>query len=399
MADNRRLGFLLFVVLIVTVSVGIVAGIGLVVVDGTDGDVSFGDNVSARLTDLEGLTATREVVRERGNETTRSVEDVILDFERGGIRARTLSGPGSVDVRVSNGSVLWLYDRDEQTVTQLQLSTPATANRLARLERFVDRVAVRVGRGTQTPTEGVGISPLPVVPAGNRGGSTTEPAAKGGTYTVSSPETTTVNGREAVVVRLAQPDRISEPVANYTQTLWLDTEWYYPLKQRTSWRQGGRRHVVTTTYRNVTFNPGVGASAFVFDPPAAATVEVPETPDQQTYETVAALRAEANLTVPDPAVPDEFVLTRATRTTGRVTSIGLRYVNASSVLTVAKLSPSIEPRTDGETVVIGGQQATYRNLGPRRVISWSCDGILYKVGGSGVSRDRLVSVANSVACK
>ena len=355
MADNRRLGFLLFVVLIVTVSVGIVAGIGLVVDNGTNTDVAFGDDVSARLTELDGLTATREVVRERGNETTRSVEDVTLDFEIGGIRARTLSGPGNVDVRVSNGSALWLYDRDAGTVTQLQVTEPATANRLDRLERLVERVAGTVGRGTQTPTSSIGASPLPVVPAGNRGGSTTAPAAAGGNYTVSSPETTAVDGREAVVVKLAQPDRISEPVANYTQTLWLDTEWYYPLKQRTSWRQGGQRHVVTTTYRNVTFNPSVATEAFVFEPPAAATVKVAETPEQQTYESVAALRADANLTVPNPAIPDEFVLTRATRTTGRVTSIGLRYVNASSVLTVAKLSPSIEPRTDRDWLAVGAR--------------------------------------------
>jgi outer membrane lipoprotein-sorting protein len=361
------------------------------------------DDASAQLDALDGLTAVRETTIRRGSETTRTVERVSLDLASGSSRARQLSGPGDVDLRVSNGSTLWLYDRDANTVVLLETDGPAGgASSLDAIPRLLTRVQepAATATGTRaTPTPGV--SPLPVVPSAP--GSSQRVAgpagASRGTYTVSLVGNETVDGRSAYVLKITQVTRAAGPVANYTQRLWLDSEWYYPLQRRTAWTQGGERTVVTTTYRNVTFEPGFGASTFTFDPPANATVERPETPDQRRYETVAALRAAANVSVPEPRVPEHFALARATRTSGRVTSVGLRYVNATGVLEVATLEPAYRTSSEGQRVTVAGQNATYRNLGPEQTVVWTCDGTQYKVSGQGLSRSFLLEMAGSVGCR
>ncbi|WP_340099243.1 outer membrane lipoprotein carrier protein LolA [Salinibaculum salinum] len=394
---DEYLLFFLFVLGLVAASAGLIVGLDALVGEGAPTNQTIEENASARLESVDGLTATREVVITRGNETSRTIERVALRPGTGDIRASRLSGAGLADVRVSNDSTLWLYDRDTQTVKRL--SVERTTGRLDRVVRLVSQLNLSNESSAEPSTDDVGVSPLPVVPAGGQSQQTVGPAQTQSSYTVTTAGTKTVDGRSAVMVELAQTSSVSEPVANFTQTLWLDSEWYYPLKQRTAWTQGGQRRTLTTTYRNVTFNPEFASGTFVFDPPSNATVETPDTPDQQQYDSVSALRADAALSVPAPTVPDGFALASATRTTGRIDSIGLRYVNSSSVLTVAKLAPSIEPRTDGETLTVAGRRATYRNLGPRQVITWTCNGVQYKIGGRNLSQEQLVDIAHSVGCE
>ncbi len=396
---TEYLPFLLFVLGLVAASMGLIVGLDALVGEGTPTDQTVEENASTRLESLDSLTATREIVTTRGNETSRTVERVALRPETGDARVTMISGPGINDVRVSNGSALWLYDRDSETVKRLTLEGTTSTGRLDRIGRLVSQLNLSTDSTTESSIDAAGVSPLPVVPTGSQSQQRVRPAGVQGSYTVTSQETETVDGRSAVVVELAQSSTVSEPVTNYTQTIWLDSEWYYPLKQRTSWMQGGQQRAITTTYSNVSFNPDLNAATFVFDPPANTTVETPDTPEQQQYNSVAALRDEATLSVPAPMVPESFTLARATRTTGRIDSIGLRYVNSSSVVTVAKLSPSIEPRTDGEILTVAGQRATYRNLGPKQAITWSCNGVQYKVGGRNLPRDQLVDVAHSVGCE
>lgn len=398
--DDRIL-FVVIVLAVVAASAGLVFGLDAFAGADNSTTQTFDGNVSARLAALDGVAATREVVIQRGNETSRTVERVRLRPDSGAIRATKLSGPGRTDVRVSNESVLWLYDQDAETVTLLRQDRSSAAGRLDRVSRLVRQLngSTDAPATGDTPESDVGVSPLPVVPAGGDSQQAVRPAAAQDRYSVSYRGINSVDGRQATVVEIAQTGSVSEPVSNYTQTLWLDAEWYYPIKQQTAWTQGGQRRSITTTYRNVTFNPGLGVETFVFDPPSTATVETPDTPDQQQYETVTALRADAELSVPEPALHGSFTLAGATRTTGRIDSIGLRYVNSSRVVTVAKLAPNIEPRTDGEILTVAGRRATYRNLGPTEVITWSCEGVQYKVGGENVPQDRLVDIAHSVGCE
>ena len=389
MSDGaRRLLAILAVALLASVVVA--GGIWIAGSDSTTADPALDVDASDQLNSLEGITATRETVIESGGGIRRTIETVELRPRSGDVRATATATPRQTDVRVSNGSVLWLYDRDEGTVLRLD-DTDGSTESLDRIPRLLAAVNTTDSTAETNPT----VSPLPVVPGGS-GGNATGPAGELGRYTLTYEGTEPVDGRETRVLVIQGAG--GEPVANYSQQLWLDSEWYYPLKQRTAWTQGGERTVVTTTYTNVTFNPGLDDDRFTFDPPANATVETASDRTEREYDSLAALREDATMTVPAPTVPGSFTLESATWTTGRIDSLGLQYVNATSTLSVAKLDTTIPPTSEGESVTVAGQNGTYRNLGPSASVVWTCDGTQYKVRGSGLSREPLLDVADSVGC-
>lgn len=399
--DSLRLVFP--VVLVAVAGIGLVISFGVI---GSGGDTTAGptldENASARLASLDGIVATRETVVDRADGTTRTVERVSHRPRTGATRALVRSSPGAVDVRVSNGSVLWLYDRESATVTRIALD--GRSDRGSSVSDRIERLVAQVNRSDGAREAGTSsrVSPLPVVPAADgRTGDVDGPVGSDqGTYAVSFDGTETVGERRTYVVELRRTGAGGEPVANYTQTLWLDTEWYYPLQRQTAWRQGGNRTLITTTYTNVTFNPGLSGSTFDFEPPPNTTIETPDAAEQRRYGSVDALRAVANMSVPRPAVPESFALADATRTTGRVDSLGLRYVNATGVVSVAKLDTVVEPTTEGERVTVAGRAATYRDLGPEQTVVWSCEGSQYKISGRGLPNPKasLLDVAASVGC-
>jgi outer membrane lipoprotein-sorting protein len=398
MASPRRRQFLFGLVVVSLAITGAVA-ISTVLDDGTAADSDpFAENASERLAAIDSVSATRTTVIERGNETRRTVERVRLDPDTGGVWRQRVTGPGDIDRRISNGTTLWLYDRDEETVTRLdQQDGPGL------YARFLDRIPAlvatlnRASNATTTPTGSPPSgAPLPVVPAGETGQSVPTPTAARGSYTVTATGTATVDGRSVLKLTLERTG--SEPVAAYRQTLWLDEQWYFPVRTRTAWTQGGQRTIITTTYSNLTINPGLDPSLFQFDPPEDVTVETPTTPDQQQFDSLSSLRRASNMTIPEPTLPESYVLEKATRTTGRIGSIGLRYVNATSVVTVTKLDTVIPPTSEGEPVIVDGQIATYRVIGAEHSLVWDCGGGLYKVRGRGLPRSTLVEIADSVGC-
>mgnify|MGYP000123806449 CR=1 FL=1 len=357
-----------------------------------DNEPQVSANVSERYQSVDTLTATRSVVvRTNGTAATRSVADVTLvpgtDRER--VRFRR-AGSNRYERRVSNGSVLWLYDRDRQAVTVVNLTGPPTRSVLpGRLQRLVAEAGLTDPSGRpQQP----GVAPLPVVP--RRDGAQPTPGATGA-YTVEYVETTSVDDREAYVLSVT-------PTANHTdegyrQRLWLDTERFYPLRTQTAWTADGTRRSVTTTYTNVTFDASVPAAAFRPDFGPGTTLERLETPDTEWYRSAARLSARSSIAVPEPSVPSEFTLTYATRTTGRVEGVGLRYATEGRRLTVAKYNFTYAPDGDERDLTVDGQPATL-DRGPTTSLSWACDRYRYTVRGTGVETEQLIAVSRSIGC-
>ncbi|MFB6178892.1 MAG: outer membrane lipoprotein carrier protein LolA [Halorientalis sp.] len=359
----------------------------------------FGDHASEQIRTLDGINATVETVIERENGTSRSVERVSLRPGTGDLRAVRRSGSEYLwDRRVSNGTVLWLYDSHRNEVETIDHATVETT-RTAHLDRLFHRLArTRTPSTPETPMPG--IRPLPALPRPQQHLFSQQSSGRFGVTYVGN---RTVSGRETYLVRLqthATGDAVM--VHNYTQRLWLDSQYFYPLKRRTSWRQNGSRTVITTTFRNVTFDPGLSDSLFAFDPPANTTVDGPTEQRQTTYGSITALQSATSMSVPIPTIPDSFGLVSASRTNvpGRVRSVGLVYVNSTSKLSIAKTNLTwYHPRTDSEPVTIGNQHGEFRNLGPEQVVSWTCGNWRYSVSGRGISKSLLVDVAKSVSCE
>ncbi|WP_336336377.1 LolA family protein [Haloarcula brevis] len=349
---------------------------------GTADQLQVDADVTQRYAAIDGVSATQTTtITRNGTVASRTTYDATLQPGTPKKRLELVDATTRrYDLRVSNGPTLWLYDRDRANATRLSLSG-SEADRGERLQRLFATLDMA------TATETRSVEPLPVVPrAGAR------PAAPAGPMTVSYRGTASVDGRDAYVVHLAP-----EADAAYEQTLWVDTERFFPVKKRTAWTAGGERTVVTTTYTNVSYDTGVSADAFTPEFPAGTTVTVPETPETLTYESVSALEAAAEMRVPDPDIPPSYELQAATRTEGQIRGVGLRYANRTSLLTVAKYDRPAAGAEGNAGVTIDGRPAQVsRDLTPS--VSWSCERYRYTVRGEGVSTDRLVAVGQSIGC-
>ncbi|MGB9955228.1 LolA family protein [Haloferax prahovense] len=357
-----------------------------------DAGPSVDANVTERYRAIDALTGTQTVeIRTDGTVTSRTVADVTLvpETERKRVHFRNAANR-QYDWQVSNGSMLWLHDTDEDTVTAIELTGPPTESRTA------ERLQLLVAAAGLTDNDGrpqsIGVSPLPVVP---RHAGAAPRADVNHSYVVEFVETDTVSGREAYVIDIAPETNRSE--AGYHQRLWLDSERFYPLRKQTSWTANGSRHSVTTTYTNVTFDAAVSADTFRPEIGANTTVERPNTPNTEWFQSRADLEARSSISVPDPTVPSAFELVYATRTTGRIDGVGLRYAAGGRELTVAKFNYTLDIDGDERDTMVAGRPATI-DYGPTTSVSWNCDGYGYTVRGTGVETDRLVEVGHSVGC-
>ncbi|ELZ80258.1 hypothetical protein C453_19310 [Haloferax elongans ATCC BAA-1513] len=379
----------LVVLLIVGVALpAIIWSSGLVA---TDSSPSVDANVSERYHSIDTLDATRTVIHEKnGTTTTRTVADVTLvpgtdkkrvQFQDDSSRRYTL--------QVSNGSTLWLHTRNRSTVTAIHLTgPPAESVTSLRLQRLVTAAGLTDESGRPQAPD---VAPLPVVP---RHGVAPDTNASGG-YTAEYVETASVGGRNAYVISVTPATNQTD--TQFRQRLWLDTERFYPLRKQTEWTIDGTTRSMTTTYTNVSFNPQVPADTFRPEITAETTVERPKTPKTEWYHSVERLRAQSSVSIPNPSLPAEFELTYATRTTGRIQSVGLRYATEGRRITIAKYNMTYAIDSEDQDLTIDGRPATF-DRGPTTSLSWNCDQYRYTVRGTGVSTDELVAVGQSVGC-
>ncbi|GCF13795.1 hypothetical protein Harman_17300 [Haloarcula mannanilytica] len=348
-------------------------------------------DVQQRYEAIDGVTATQTTtITRNGTVASRTTYEATVQPGTQKKRLAVLNSTARrYDLRVSNGSALWLYNQNRASATRISLSG-TESDRGARLGRLF----ARLNMSTAADPAPQPVEPLPVVPQSEQRPADVSAAASG-SMTVSYEGTETVDGREAYVVHVAP----ANDTAAYEQTIWVDTQRFFPVKKRTAWTTDGERTVVTTTHTNVSYDTGVSQDVFTPDFPDNTTVTVPETPETQTYESVSALEADTDIRVPAPDIPPGYELTYATQTRGQIHSIGFRYVNRTSLITIAKYDRlADEPAQNGsEAVTIDGRPAQVsRDLTPS--VSWNCESYRYTIRGEGVSADRLIAIGQSVGC-
>lgn len=400
-----RAALAVVVVLAVTVT-----AVGLVVFWPSDNQGTqqpIGYNASERLSDLDGYTATVETVMHIDNETNRTVQRVWMRPGTGEMRVETIEGTGST-LTVSNGSVTWLYDREANEVTTLNTSGYGTESDTQgeRIERIFKRLNVSrdAVEGSTSATITPSGAPLPSVPGGggHAGTSTSSPAVQAADeFGVHYEGTDTVDGRAVYVISI-QPESEGNATVfeEYQQTMYVDTEWFLPLKTHIEWTSEDRSVEFTTTYRNVTFEPGIDDDRFEFEPPENATVVDSGLPSVRTYDSVGALRDAVSLPVPDPDIPSGFEFDVARHIPGEFRSVSLQYTAETAQLSVSvnNVTDAGINETDGQRLTVDGREVIYREFGTSRIVSWTCGEYSYSVTATAVTKDRLLDVAASIEC-
>ncbi len=357
-----------------------------------NGSPSVNANVTERYRSIDAFTGTQTItMRTNGTVTSRDIASVTLVPGTGRKRIRFHNASDQrYDLKVSNGSTLWLHDTGRNNVTAIELTGPPTDSQTAvHLQQLVAAAGLTDDAGQP---RSIGVSPLPVLP---RHAGTTPHVDANRSYTVEFVKTDTVGGRDVYVLDITPATNQGE--GHYRQRLWVDTERFYPLRKQTAWTANGTRRSVSTTYTNMTFDPQLPADAFRPEIDANTTVRRPDTPETKWYQSRADLKAQSSISVPNPTVPPAFELVYATQTTGRINGVGLRYAADGRELTVAKFNYTLDIGSDKQDLTLDGQPATL-DYGPTDSLSWDCNGYGYTVRGTGVKIDRLIEVGRSVGC-
>ncbi|SDF86073.1 LolA family protein [Halorientalis regularis] len=386
----------------------------------------LGVNAAERIRSIDGLSATLQRQygglnlsdgNETGETTYETVQRVRMVPGTGKQRAEVLrspSVPGMVNnsLIVSNGSVSWLYDSAANNATRLEVDATGRQRQYRRIEQLF----ARLSRTRTTPDDGASIPRPGLTPVPGSGPSTPTPQLPADQFGVSLDRAAQVDGRTTYVLEI-RPERDRNAtanrstLANYSQTLWIDAETFFPVKQRTEFGTGDDRFTVSVTYRNVTITDGFAEGTFTFEPPADANVTRSDLGSSESYGSPNATVENATIEVTKPTVPPSFSFTSGrTADSKYVESVTLTYRNETSRLIVSAYAtnesalPGNETNgTDdgvatGERIRIGNRTGRYMQTGLARSVSWSCGEVRYSVSGRFVSKPLLVEVAESMPC-
>jgi outer membrane lipoprotein-sorting protein len=347
---------------------------------------------------LETLTANVTTVRRVDGETSRSAAETAQRLDTPGYRSEVVSvGPSSDrgasvgTVTVSNASGTAFYRPDENSLTYLLGPGNRNTDRGGGTP-YVDMVvAARTNEPIPRPTPGV--PSLPRVPNASDGENASTTAGDH-RVTVTDNGTETVDGRETYRLEV---DPVSPNASLKDQTVWLDTEYLYPLAQRIEFVAAGDRYEYRTTYRNVTFNPSLAPDTFELDPaelPADVDVTV-----FRAYETRDGLAGNVSMPVPDPELPDGYALDRANHRTAdpEIASLSYKLRDDERPIRIWVIEENgTATAASNETVRVGDHDATVSEYDGVTQLSWYADGYSYSVSGP-VDAETLTRVARSVA--
>lgn len=373
----------------------------LVVVSGCSTTAFLGDDteqsppdvdVESRYDSLDSVQATQHSTMTVDGETTETEATVRLDLSDSLRQYWRVEAPSerAGNRMVVNESVAVLYNASENTVRRFPRADRSRAFDRA---EYVSSI-VAAARNDEEVSSESGVSPLPVVPA--TGGTQMVPEGTISGYEVEYLGTQSVSGRTTHGFRMTAS---TDAAMDLNQTLWLDSEYYYPLKVHQEGDYENRTVEHTTVLRNVTFDEPLPADTFDLDVPENAT-ESSRDVTVESYDSVEELREHATMSVPSPDVPAGYELSQARSVTGNTTQVSLQYASGDGTLVVTKAeSAAAANRTQGEAVTIGGREGRYVTTGPSSMAVWTCDGTTYAVVATDLSREQVLDVAASVSCE
>lgn len=355
-----------------------------------------------RYNQLDGLSVTLNATMEHDGATSWSVQRISTRPGTGDFRnvVRAVGPPAAAANRslapgsriVSNGSGRYIYAAGSDTVQRSSVSNAST-DRADDIRRLFAELRDDDNGTIRRPTPG--IPQLPAVPeqAQSPSGDGNESVRwREDRVTVRYRGTATVAGRSVYVIGL-RPATANASLVE--ATLWLDTEYLYPLKRHTVAFHYGERYEYTSVARNVTLDPDFGPEAFRLDP--ATLPENVSLARSESYDTRAAMVAALDRPVPDPTVPDRFAFEGGLYSEGadRPTHLSLSYTTADGRESI-RLSVFAETgNLSGRQVTVGGHPAAFSTFRGGRYLNWNADGRQYSVSGT-VGNATLRRVAASV---
>lgn len=260
------------------------------------------------------------------------------------------------DVTVSDGETTWYYDSDANEVTRIDVSGGVYGNEMVdgdAIERMLEEFDVEFD-GTET-----------------------------------------VADREAQVLVLHPTDE--NDLATYDEArVWVDSEYWYPLKYEVDVTTGNRTTTVTMAFEEVAFNQDIPDERFAFEPPEDAEVRNSSTSIDRVDD-LAAADEETDFSVGDPEVPEGYALqsVQIVENDGDATVVAT-YESDDASLSYSVATDRTAP--DGESVRIGDTEGTLVSSDTVTAAYVSCDGVAHTVTGSDAGEEPVVDALASLEC-
>ncbi|RKD97562.1 LolA family protein [Halopiger aswanensis] len=201
-----------------------------------------------------------------------------------------------------------------------------------------------------------------------------------------------------------------------SRTVLIDDEHRYPVGERNVVRDGDDEllHRTAVTYADLAIDEGVPAGTFTYDPPADAEIEREGTEPDGVFDSLEAAADAVPYDLPDPAVPDSFVLDRVTvveRSEKFGTTATLWYtdpgVNGRELFVAVREVQRFNPDSSAleEIEADGMAVPAYHQDGRLETIFWTCEdgngtsGLSYRVASPAIDeREPLLEIASSIGC-
>ncbi len=192
-----------------------------------------------------------------------------------------------------------------------------------------------------------------------------------------------VSGRDCFVLNL-KPKNEAE---NATK-MWVDKEFWFPIRMETSFGDFSMQ----IEYRNLSFNTGVDDSFFEFKPPEGAQVEKFDINLPKTYESVEEAQKEVGFKILVPSYTAGYELKSVSVTND---SAYLTYSDGEKVMTIFESTEKSDVPKDFEEVEINGEKAFYGEIFGVSVLYIEKNGIQVSVSGE-LTKEELIKIAGSL---
>jgi outer membrane lipoprotein-sorting protein len=185
------------------------------------------------------------------------------------------------------------------------------------------------------------------------------------------------------------------------QKMWVDKEYWMPMKIEMEMEFGGKTMKSTVEYRDMEFNVGIPDSEFEFEVPEGANVTEREMPMPKMFASIEEAQEEVDFTILVPEyIPEGYEFERAMVIDikdGK--SVSLSYKKGAEMLSLTESTDEgITGSLEGaEKVDINGREGEYMKMGMNKLLRWDCDGLSLSLMGE-LDKEELLKVAESVDC-
>ncbi|AEA47863.1 outer membrane lipoprotein-sorting protein [Archaeoglobus veneficus] len=198
-----------------------------------------------------------------------------------------------------------------------------------------------------------------------------------------------VLGRDCYVLKLTPKEGSEFAEFASTQKMWIDKEYWYPLKTEMK----GKDMSMTMEYTEIEFNTGVSDDVFEFTPPEGAKIKTPEDLGIREFSSVEEAQQAVDFEILEPSYTAGYELRTVTVIKD---SVSMQYVNGQDIMFIREVvADKLPEMQNAEKVKVGDTEGTYIELYGSGMLTFRKGDIVVTITGK-LDKEELIKIAESM---